>query len=303
MTQVNIKNFASKLRQCAPHAAWLLTRPETVLIKDPKQQLPEIHNITFNYADSVKLDSEKCRDFFQSYSSNQRLSDDDCKKTEKITRGQIKNKLWKKARIGRVTSSNFGAICKCKNSEPVSVIKTVMGYNRFSNASVKWGRDHEPAARRKYVLVKKDAGHKISVTDTGLYVKTDIPFLGSSPDGLVNDNGQNGVLEVKCPFKWRLSKIDDASKDSQFCCEINKDQVQLKRNHNYYYQVQAQMALTNSSWCDFVIWTLSDIHIERISFNEQFWQDCLVKVIEFYQKFVLPELFSCRVQRGKCLYD
>ena len=44
-----------------------------------------------------------------------------------------------------------------------------------------------------------------------------------------------------------------------------------------------------------------DIHIEQsqISFNEQFWQECLIKVIIFYQKFVLPELFTCRVQRGK----
>ncbi|ESO88647.1 hypothetical protein LOTGIDRAFT_165431 [Lottia gigantea] len=266
-------------------------------------QLPEIHSITFNYADSIKLDSEKCTDFFQTYRENQYLCDDDCEKTERLTRGQSKNKLWKKARVGRVTSSNFEAICKYKNTEPESLIKTVMAYNNFTNASVRWGRDHEPAARRKYVLVKKAAGNTISVTDTGLYVQKNLPFLGSSPDGLVDDNGNIGVLEVKCPFKWRFSKIVDACTDSQFCCEMNKDKVILKRSHNYYYQVQAQMALTNSLWCDFVVWTLCDISIERIAFNKQFWQECLVKVINFYQKFVLPELFSCRVQRGKRLYD
>ena len=210
----------------------------------------------------------------------------------------------RKARFGRVTSSNLGAICKCKNSnEPESLIKTVMGYNNFSNASVKWGRDHEPAARKKYILVKKAAGHKISVTETGLYVQKDIPFLGASPDGLVNDDDQKGVLEVKCPFKYRFSKIAEGTKDPQFCCKLNGDKIQLKQNHNYFYQVQAQMALTNTQWCDFVFWTLSDVHIERINFNEQFWQECLVKVITFYQKFVLPELFTCRLQRGKCLFN
>ena len=41
----------------------------------------------------------------------------------------------------------------------------------------------------------------------------------------------------------------------------------LYSNHDYYYQVQGNMHVSNHAWCDF-IWTTKDIHIERI-FTDQ----------------------------------
>ena len=38
----------------------------------------------------------------------------------------------------------------------------------------------------------------------------------------------------------------------------------LKREHKYYAQVQGHLALGEWQWCDFVIQTLKDIHVQRI---------------------------------------
>ena len=50
----------------------------------------------------------------------------------------------------------------------------------------------------------------------------------------------------------------------------DKTTIHLKKNHNYYYQVQGQIAVLNMPWCDFVVWTTQDMHIERIFLMKPF---------------------------------
>ena len=45
-------------------------------------------------------------------------------------------------------------------------------------------------------------------------------------------------------------------------------------------------------WCDFVIWTSVDIHIERIRFDKSFWEDLLPKLCESYDSCFAPEIVS-----------
>ena len=53
--------------------------------------------------------------------------------------------------------------------------------------------------------------------ESGLFVGTNTPFLGASPDGIIEytDNGKKtkGVLEIKCPAsdKWRSLSPDECS--------------------------------------------------------------------------------------------
>ena len=76
---------------------------------------------------------------------------------------------------------------------------------------------------------------------------------------------------------------------SGFPCE---DSVHLKTNHNYYYQVQGQLAILNLTWCDFVVvLTERDMQIEKIYFDEKFWKEhCYPKLFSFYYGIILPEL-------------
>ena len=62
----------------------------------------------------------------------------------------------------------------------------------------------------------------------------------------------------------------------------------LKHTHNYYYQVQGQLAITGRLWCDFIIYTAKDICVERILFDSEFWSSMEAKLVDFYINCVLP---------------
>ena len=53
------------------------------------------------------------------------------------------------------------------------------------------------------------------------------------------------------------------------------------------------MAIMKVRWCDFVVWTTADMHIERIYFNQNFWEDSLLPKLEsFYVNSVVPEILT-----------
>ena len=68
--------------------------------------------------------------------------------------------------------------------------------------------------------------------------------------------------------------------------------MKLKHNHNYFCQVQDQMAIGERPWCDFVIYTSKGISVERITFEHEYWDNVLVKLTEFYDKCFAPEVVS-----------
>ena len=74
------------------------------------------------------------------------------------------------------------------------------------------------------------------------------------------------------------------------------------RDCNHYFQVQGQMVVSGRKWCDFVVWTLQGISIERICFDEQLWCNMLERLKAFYVEVVLTELYTSRVKRNKNLF-
>ena len=106
---------------------------------------------------------------------------------------------------------------------------------------------------------KKQLGHR------GVLHPVEFPFLGASPDGITYiDIGKIALVEIKCLYKHRHDSIADSCTDPKFCLSIENGEPMLRRTHDYYYQVIDQLGITKASYCDFVVWTLSDIHIERI---------------------------------------
>ncbi|XP_039282190.1 uncharacterized protein LOC120350929 [Nilaparvata lugens] len=81
---------------------------------------------------------------------------------------------------------------------------------------------------------------EIQVQPCGLFVDKEHDFLAASPDGLV---GGDNLIEVKCPKSAENLTISEAViKVKSFCLEkLRCGNVRLKKNHNYYYQVQGQL--------------------------------------------------------------
>ena len=56
----------------------------------------------------------------------------------------------------------------------------------------------------------------------------------------------------------------------------------IKQTHDYYYQVIGQITLTGAQFCDFIVWTNLEIHIERIFPDNELWEDMAAKLAHFY---------------------
>lgn len=312
---VDVVQFREKLLGINSKAGWLTNFVKDTTICEQKS-LPLLHNIDFQFSDHVDLKDDKCSEFFESYFDKLNLSEENCDTIECMTRQQSKSVLWKTARHERITSSNFGRIVKRKSSTcaPESLLKDLCGYRTFTNQFVEYGRKHEPAARRTYICqMKRDLGHPgIIVQQSGLTVNPKYPHLGASPDGLVYctcakcKSVGHGLLEIKCPasMHWRMLTSHECAQDPNFYCYLDDNgDVLLKENHDYFYQVQGQMAITKRKWCDFVVWTCSGkASIQRIHYNEELWTGMAEKLKKFYVEAFLPELFCRRVQRGLKLH-
>ncbi len=54
--------------------------------------------------------------------------------------------------------------------------------------------------------------------------------------------------------------------------------------------MQCQLFCTQRTYCDFVVWTKKDVHIERIYPDNVFWLNHIQQVDHFFQVGILPEL-------------
>lgn len=72
------------------------------------------------------------------------------------------------------------------------------------------------------------------------------------------------------------------------------EDLNLRQNHNYYDQVQGQgqMDIWNMSKCYFVIYTDTDMHIQTIEYDNEYWQARKSNLINFYKKHVLLEILK-----------
>ena len=102
-----------------------------------------------------------------------------------------------------------------------------------------------------------------------------------------------GVVEVKCPYKFRAVSFREACNDPAFflCSNPNGD-FTLKTKHAYHYQVQLQIKLCEVYYCDFVVWRPDELVILRIPADDQFTNSAIEKATKLYIRGVLPELLG-----------
>ena len=205
-------------------------------------------------------------------------------KIEHNTCNQSLSDEWKRERRYRFTASNFKKVCiRQRNHE--ALVKSFLNPVQVNSKYIEHGKKLEPIALRQYQKYMYSIGRPVLLYKSGLVVGMDTPFLGASPDGKVIDLkciDQFGLVEIKCPqTKFHVTPLEACS-DAGFCCEAVDGKLKLKRNHEYFYQVQGQLGVTKASWCDFVIYTNEGMSIERISFDRGFWENVRGKLSNYY---------------------
>jgi putative phage-type endonuclease len=169
---------------------------------------------------------------------------------------------WLKIRLGKVTASGVAdVLAKTKTGVSASrgnyliklAIQRVTGVveESYTNDAMQWGIDNEAQARVAYEVASGNFVDQIAFVD-----HPTIQWFGASPDGLINDDG---LVEIKCPNSathWSYIKDDGPP-------------------NKYYIQMQAQMACTGRSWCDFVSFDprmpeRSRLFIKRVMREDQY---------------------------------
>ena len=157
------------------------------------------------------------------------------------------SEAWLEARRHKITASVVGKIVTGKGKHEVlrDMVREALGYPRAfqGNVATDYGHAHEDEARTEYALETGNA-----VVETGFHLHPTYAWMGASPDGLV---GKDGLVEIKAPYKLRGAD------------EVPEELIELGREHGYWHQMQAQMAVMGRSWCDFAVWCPGSISVRR----------------------------------------
>lgn len=173
----------------------------------------------------------KCVNFLNKIS----LTTEARKQLQLATISQRESKKWHDERKLRITSSNFGRICKAQNSSSFKkIIESIQNPKKLKTPAVTHGIEFEKKAKEAYL-------EKMTVEceSTGLVIHSNMQFLAASPDGLIGDDG---IIEIKCPFN---AKNEDP--DKYKLAFLNESGSALLQNHNYHYQIQGLLEICDRS--------------------------------------------------------
>jgi len=263
---------------------WLLDFYRKYILDD-KWKVPDISKEEFSQSSAElwqKLETDSAR---------QQL-------IEQATRGQGKNNLWSRERRYRLTASNFGRVAKLRSTTSCrSTVVSILYPDKMDHIeNIRYGKDNEKFALADLGDILSDSG--LAVENCGLYVDTNKCFLAASPDGVI---GTEAVVEVKCPLKCVDTRLDWLAKHDQTFClqpDLVTGGLRLKRNHDYFYQVQGQMHITKRPKCYFMVWSPIGYHLEIINYDDEFWNEVEETLENFYMNCLLPEIVDPRAPRG-----
>lgn len=180
---------------------------------------------------------------------------------------------WFAQRRGRLTGSNIGAALGVNPwKTPDDLIRQMVreyhgAESEFNgNIATEYGQAHEPLALMDYLGKTGNFAQ-----ECGFFVHKDHDWLGASPDGTIDEDG---LVEVKCPFGLRDKKGDAL---------IFKT---AQEQPHYFAQAQVELFCTGRAWCDFYQWSPNGDSIERVFIDEEWINQNLPVLHEFYQRFL-----------------
>lgn len=143
-----------------------------------------------------------------------------------LRRGMLTGSAFKELMSGESTKGYFGLIYKT-----IAEIITEEVEENYKSDAMQRGNDLEEDARILYEDIKG-----VIVREVG-FVTNDLVFsdyVGISPDGMVEED--NGMIEIKCPMpKTHIGYLEKGVLPNE-----------------YKWQVQGQLLVTGSDYCDFM---------------------------------------------------
>ena len=166
---------------------------------------------------------------------------------------------------------------------------------------MKYSLESESAAVEQYEIQTS-----LSVSPTGLWINPQFSYIACSPDGLVGDDG---LLEIKSLKIFNDNTVDQVVNDTDRVLvpkdnlkrqrfAIKENECNLKESHDYYYQIQCQLLVTERKFCDFVLYAKDGpISVQSIYGNQHLISDMVLRFSALWKRVIAPEIIEMRVPR------
>ena len=134
--------------------------------------------------------------------------------------------------------------------------------------AMRWGNEYESAARQAYEEFKG-----VKVMDCPFIpLKNFENFVGGSPDGRLSSLDR--IIEIKCPFNPSVH-IEH--------CRWKTPEDLKEGNLQYYTQVQLNMLVTGTKFCDFISYSPLyrnglELHVLEIPLDEEFCNKLMERI-------------------------
>ncbi len=198
------------------------------------------------------------------------------------------SKAWFRARLGKFTGSKIPSLMKRGRGKEewgltsISVIKRVFVERDLSDIGkelyvdelfakrfrqTEWGNKYESYARERY---REET--KLDVEETSFEIHPDFSFIGGSFDGRIITPGENGIIEIKCPYDILVHENNTY---------LNEESI---KKTDYYPQIQCNIEIAKVDFCDFISYDQrrvnKKIHIVRVMRDYNFIAELLLKIID-----------------------
>ncbi|XP_049515048.1 uncharacterized protein LOC125941562 [Dermacentor silvarum] len=189
----------------------------------------------------------------ETFDAIQPLSLDDGAVILESKMGQAENENWHQERIGRLMASVFKRLLRCR--KPDGAARDVTYPCQVSTKAMRYGRIQEDDAVKAYEEIMACRGRYLTTAYTGLHVHPQHPFIAVY---LFQHPCHSSPAPIYCclfiPTPLPLGKgVVKAAASAKCCLKISGDNIELKKDHAYYYQIQGMMGVTGLKWCDFVV--------------------------------------------------
>ena len=264
-----------------------LTKHTTVLPEGVKEKAQKFE-INNNLSQSENISN---------FTNTLTLNELEIKNIEQETKDQSKSNDWFIQRAGRITASKFSKIYtkmetlkQNPNKCSLKLVESILSEEKIDTFSTRHGIGMEFHAKVAVITALKNMGHKkVKSFESGTIIDKEHPYISAPPDLFIECLCcGKALVEIKCPYSIRDSA---PSKSNLKQLEtLNNGEVKLKLNHPHYFQIQGQLGITSLKNCWYFVYTDHGHYIENILFSNEFYQNILKNLKEFWYKHLAKYL-------------
>ncbi|CAK1589570.1 unnamed protein product [Parnassius mnemosyne] len=232
----------------------------------------------------------------ETFISTLKKSEEERTRIERQTILQSESSEWLELRRSLLTASNFGKVIKMRpDTSCANIVKQLLYKININAAPMQHGREYE-----KKALQQLSTQEALDIRPCGLYIDPEIPYLGATPDGIIDEET---IVEVKCPITAFKTGLEEAitKKKVNFWIKDKLGNLKINKNHNWFYQVQGQLHVTRKAKCVFAVWFSESqpLKTEVIYRDDDCFENKMKsKLCNFYLNCILPEILDPRHTRN-----